>query len=310
MSDSEEIIEIDLNVEPVLDKHGNPEPVIEVVDDPSMSDPPSNSRDNPKDVDKALKKLNKKLEEERAARIEAENNARVMAARANQAANEVSDTNLHLVNGAIDSLKRDQDILKAHLRDAMTIGDYDRAAELQEGMASNFTKLNSLERGLHEMKNAPRQPVGPVSVPKADVSVDSLIERVTPKSAEWLDRNRDALPDARSIRVMARAHEDAVDYGIAPESEAYFQFVENRLGINNNNRRSIPEVDNVMSGASNSTQKRSSAPASAPVSRTPVGSNFRPGVVQLTASEVEAAKISGISPQEYYRNKMREQNRS
>jgi phage I-like protein len=106
---------------------------------------------------------------------------------------------------------------------------------------------------------------------------------------------------------MARAHEDAVDFGIVPESDAYFQFVENRLGINAK-RSSIPEVESVMSEASSSKQRRSSPP-SAPVSRQPIDTPHRPGVITLTAAEVEAAKISGISPQEYYRNKMREQNR-
>ena len=104
---------------------------------------------------------------------------------------------------------------------------------------------------------------------------------------------------------MARAHEDAVDHGIIPETDEYFHFVENRMGINKNDRNG----DEVMSSASNSTQRRSSPP-SAPVSRTPAGSSHRPGVVQLTSAEVEAARISGISPQEYYRNKMKEQNRS
>jgi len=188
----------------------------------------------------------------------------------------------------------------------MAIGDYDKAAELQEQMAANITNLRQLERGFEEMKQQPR--IQPQAPPPGELTVDALIDRVTPRSAEWLKKNRDALPDARSIRVMARAHEDAVDYGIAPESDAYFQFVENRLGINSN-RRSIPEVDDVMSSAASSKQRRS-APPSAPVSRQPIDSpNHRPGVITLTAAEVEAAKISGITPQEYYRNKMREQNR-
>jgi len=302
MSGDEEQIEFKLDDALPVEAGKSDEPVVEIVDESA-----SDNDDAPeKDVDKALKKLNKKLEKERKARMEAEAMARQASEQARMAHNEASDSNLHLVSGAIESVRRDQEILKANLRDAMAIGDFDKAADLQEQMTANITNLRQLERGFDEMKQQPR--MQPQAAPVGELTVDTLIDRVTPKSAEWLKKNKEALPDARSIRVMARAHEDAIDYGIAPESDAYFQFVENRLGITSN-RRSIPEVDNVMSDASSSKQRRS-APPSAPVSRQPLDSpNHRPGVITLTAAEVEAAKISGITPQEYYRNKMRENNR-
>ena len=307
MSDTEEHVEF--KIEDTA-KEGTPndsEPIVEIVEEPVVeAKKEEEAQPEPeKDVDKALKSLNKKLEKERKARIEAEALARQAAEQARIAQNEVSDSNFHLVSGAIESVRRDQEILKAHLRDAMSIGDYDKAADLQEQMATNITNLRRLELGLEDMKQQSR--VQPVAPPPREITVDALIDQVTPRSAEWLQRNRDHLPDARAIRVMARAHEDAVDFGIAPESDAYFQFVENRLGINSK-RSSIPEVDEVMSEASSSKQRRSSPPA-APVSRNPIDSPHRPGVIRLTPAEVEAAKISGISPQEYYQNKMRDQNR-
>jgi hypothetical protein len=282
------------------------EPVVEIVDEPVVEASVAVVEEKPEpqesDSDKALKKLNKALEKERKARIEAENLARQAAERAMAAQNETTDSNLHLVSGAIDSIKRDQEILKANLRDAMAIGDYDKAADLQEQMVANVSNLRQLERGYEELRQQPR--IQPVAPPPQEMTVDTLIDQVTPKSADWLRRNRDSLPDARSIRVMARAHEDAVEYGIVPETDAYFQFVENRLGINSK-RSSIPEVDNVMSDASSSRQRRSSPP-SAPVSRQPIDSSYRPGVIRLTAEEVEHARISGVTPQEYHENKMRE----
>jgi hypothetical protein len=300
MTGTEETVEFKLEDEPKIVEPKEGETVVEIVDDSA-----SGADRSGKDVDKALKKLNKKLEKERKARVEAQTIARQASEQARVATNEASDSNLHLVNGAIESVRRDQEALKAHLRDAMAVGDYDRAAQVQEQMTANITNLRQLERGFEEMKQQPRLAPQPVS---NELTVDNLMTQVTPKSAEWLKKNRDHLPDQRSIRVMARAHEDAVDYGIQPESDAYFAFVENRLGINNKSRRSIPEVDNVMSEASGKKQKRS-APPSAPVSRSPIDSPNRPGVIHLTKAEVEAAQISGITPHEYYRNKMREQNR-
>lgn len=301
MSDTDEQIEFKVEDVSKADLPKDNEPIIEIVDEP-VHEEVQDEKQPEQDIDKALKKLNKKLEKERKARIEAETLARQATEHARMAHNEVTDSNLHLVSGAIESVKRDQEILKANLRDAMAIGDYDKAADLQEQMASNISNLRQLERGFEEMKQQPR--IQPQAPGPRELTVDTLIDQVTPRSAAWLKQNRDHLPDSRAIRVMARAHEDAVDFGITPESDAYFQFVENRLGISNK-RSSIPEVDSVMSDASSAKQRRS-PPPSAPVSRNPIDSPQRPGVIRLTPAEVEAAKISGITPLEYHENKMRE----
>lgn len=299
MSDTNDVVDIDLGDAPEANKVEPAPAGVEIVDTPV-------EKKSPRSVENALEKLNKKLEEERQARFSAENRAIAAEQKVHAAYGEVSDTNIHLVASAIDSVKRDQEMLKAHLRDAMAVGDFDRAANLQASMASNFTKLNQLESGFEEMKNAPR-PVAPVAPPPSgDNLVEDLIGRVTPKSADWLRQNRTHLPDARAIRIMARAHEDAVDYGMIPESDDYFRFVEDRLGIGG--KQSAPERSEAMSDSAKVVQRRTSPP-SAPVSRQPAGSPPRSGVVQLTREEVEAAKISGISPQEYYMNKVRDKSR-
>jgi len=300
MSDIEDKLEFKIDDAPKVEAPADGEAIIEIVDEPVEP-----GKEKPgKDFDKSLKKLNKRLEKERSKRAEAEAIARQATEQARMLHNEASDSNLHLVNGAIESVRRDQEILKSQLRDSMAMGDYDKAAALQEQMSANIQNLRQLERGFEEMKQQPRLQPAPA---QNEVTVETLINQVTPKSAEWLRENKKHLPDARSIRVMARAHEDAVDYGIVPESDAYFKFVEKRLGIEKN-RRSIPEVEEAMSSASTAKQKRS-GPPSAPVSRQPIDAPNRNGVIHLTAAEVEAARISGITPQEYYRNKMREQNR-
>jgi hypothetical protein len=301
MSNENDVVNVDLGAGPEVSKADPTPPGVEIVDVPV--DP---KEKGPRSVEKALKKLNKKLEKERQARFEAESRAAAAEQKVHAAYGEVSDTNVHLVASAIDSVKRDQEILKAHLRDAMAVGDFDRAATIQATMTANFNKLNQLESGYEEMKNAPKPlPPAPPPLTGKDL-VDDLINRVTPKSADWLREHKKHLPDARAIRVMARAHEDAVDYGITPESDEYFRFVENRLGIGN--KKSAPEVDDAMSDSAKVTQKRGSPP-SAPVSRQPAGSPPRSGVVQLTREEVEAARISGVTPQEYYMNKMRDRSR-
>lgn len=298
-TDTNEVVNIDLGDAPEIGKIEAAPSDVEIVESPA-------EKKTPRSVENALEKLNKKLEEERQARFAAENRAMAAEQKVHAAYGEVSDTNIHLVASAIDSVRRDQEILKAHLRDAMAVGDFDKAADFQAAMTANFNKLNQLETGFEEMKNAPRPAAPPPPQPSGDNLVDDLIGRVTPRSAEWLRQNKSHLPDARAIRIMARAHEDAVDYGMAPESDEYFRFVEDRLGIGG--KKASPERDDAMSDSARVVQKRSSPP-SAPVSRQPAGSAPRSGVVQLTREEVEAARISGITPQEYYMNKIRDKSR-
>jgi hypothetical protein len=302
MDNKDEQMEIDLGDTPKVEAKVEEDPVIEIIDENAPETPVVEAKEpaktkvvDEKDPEEALKTLQKKLDSERKAREEAER-------RAQAAAGEVSETNMHLVATAIETVSREQDMLKAQLRDAMAIGDFDKAADIQAAMVANTTNLKQLERGFEEMKNQPRQPVQPM--PRQEITVDDLIDKVTPRSAEWLRSNREAIPDTRAIRIMGRAHEDAIDMGIIPESDEYFRFVEGRLGIGKQEQR----YEDASSGAAKPVKSRQSPPA-APVSREPVGASSRPGTIRLTAAEVEAAKISGISPAEYYKNKLRDQNR-
>ena len=145
-----------------------------------------------------------------------------------RSSSEVENSNLTLVTTAIETVKRDQDILKANLREAMAIGDFDKAAEYQEAMSTNAVKLLQLEQGYNEMKSRPK--IEPIEPPSRNM-IDDIASRVTPLSAKWIKKNRDHLEDPRAIRMMGRAHEDAIDMGIQVESDEYFRFVENRLGI-------------------------------------------------------------------------------
>mgnify|MGYP003350499090 FL=1 len=81
-----------------------------------------------KTVDEGLEELKQQLENERQARLEAERRAHQAAEQVHKANLEVEDTNLHLVNNAIETIKRDTGILKNAYKEAMSVGDYDRAA--------------------------------------------------------------------------------------------------------------------------------------------------------------------------------------
>jgi hypothetical protein len=250
-----------------------------------------------------LEKAKERLAAEKQARLEAEQHV-------NRANMEVKENQMHLVANAIDVLGREREIIKNNIKELMSIGDYDRVVDLQEMLAINNSKLMELETGFKEMRNQPApQPPKP---PEASDIVDNLIRQVTPRSANWLEKNRDYLTDTKALRVMERAHGDALDNDIEPDSNEYFKFIEKRLGIAKPQRveryQEFDDDEPVMSAASSATQRRSAPPA-APVSRSAqAGTNQR--TVRLTPDQIEAAKISGLSPQKYYELMVKERERT
>jgi hypothetical protein len=279
-----------------------------IIESKGKNDP---LEDSIEELKSKLQDTKQKYNQEKKARQEAENAAQQATQQAYKASAEVEENQIHLVSGALETLRREQEMLKHTMKEVMAVGDFDRAVELQESFQSNINKITRLEDGLNEMKNNPRREAPPA--PSRDI-VDTLIQQVTPRSAKWLDQNRDHLQDQRQLRIMERAHGDALDNQIIPESDEYFRFIENRLGIGKTkeaprNSR-YDDDDEVMSSASNSTNRRQSAPAAAPVSRSSSGPSGNPRVIRLTADQAEAARISGISPKEYWDNLQAEKTRN
>jgi len=286
MSDKNEEVEIELEPAETAVK----EPEIEVVK-------AEEAKDDVIAPETGIEELRKQIEMERSARANAEKRAQEATQQAYKAQNEVSETNLHLITNAIDTVKRNNDILRMQYRDAMAAGDYDRAADVQQEMSSNAAKLLQLENGRQAMEAQPKQ--APPKYEPAD-PVEALASQLTPQSAAWVRAHPEYARDQRLTKKMIAAHQLAVADGYVPDSDEYFAAVEDVLRIN---RQSAPRVrDEAMADAAKVTQRRS-APPSAPVSRAGTGTGSRPDVVRLTAAEREMAQLWGMTEQEYAKNK-------
>jgi len=286
MSDNEDTVEILLED----DKNIAKDDTISVqVDD--------NAKKRTIEPEEGINDLKMKLEQERNGRIEAEKQARQATEAAVHAKNEVQDTNLHLVKNAIDTVKRNNDILKYNYSEAMAVGDYTKAAEIQEGMSMNTSKLMELERGRSHMESAPKYEVPQQQRPSDPV--EALASQLSPRSADWVRRNPQCVTDPRMYQKMVAAHNLAMADGYQADSDDYFGFVEDTLRIS---KRVDIGDDDPMSASAKVTQRRS--PPAAPVSRSGTGTGSRPNVVRLTKAEAETAKDLGMTEQDYARNKL------
>ena len=286
MSDKDDQIEVEIDDPVVAEKE---EEIKVITDDDSGADkgPPVISAED------GIRELRRRLEAEHQGRLEAEHYAKYAREQASRAYEEVGETQFHLVSNALDTVRRDGDILKAQLRDAMNIGDHDRAAEIQEAMSTNAIRLNQLEAGKRDMETRPRQPAfnpppPPPPQPAYQDPLEQIAGAVSPRSASWIRANKDSLGNERALREMFRAHESAVDHGYAPDSDAYFQFVENRMGISESRQQ-----------PASAPVQRKAAPPAAPVSRSGNGTGSRPNVVRLSSEQQEMAKNLGMTNAEY-----------
>lgn len=290
MSDEEEHVDVVLE-EPKSE--AKDEPKVEIVDE-------KETKSASVTPDEGIAELKKSLEREKHARLDAERRAQLAQQQAQKASVDKTDSDYQLVVNAIETVKTRSETLKSAYASAMAAGDYNKAAEIQEALSVNAHQLADLKRGkkamkeqLKEAEKTAQQPIQQVQPPQGDL-VDQLAASVSPRSASWLRDSRDHLKSERDIRKMFRAHEDAVDDGIEPDTDEYFSFIEGRLGI-----RRDGESESPMSAASAPAPRKAPPPPPAPVSR----GNQRPNTMRLTRDEADTARSLGMTPEEYAKNK-------
>jgi hypothetical protein len=244
-----------------------------------------------------VRELKFQLEQEKLARAEAEKRARMASEREYVAKNEVTDTNLSLINTAISSTQQETGYLKAEYREAMATGDYDRTAEIQQRMSDNAARLLQLQNGKDALERQGRQ-VAPQYQHPMD-PVEALAAQLSPRSANWVRANPQFATDPRLFQKMIAAHNLALADGLQPDTDDYFATVEETLRI----RRPEPTYEDPMAQSASVTQRRSAPPA-APVSRGGNGTGSNPNRVTLSAAEREMAQMMGMTNQEYAQNKL------
>ena len=275
--------QIQLELEPQEDEIQ----IVEAPEEPKIEEKPQLS------VEDGINELKFKLEEERKARESAERRAKEAMEQASLYKNDAADSNMKMIETAIDTIKRNQEILKQNLRDAVAMGDADAQADILMSIQKTQSDHEKLMYGKQQyeatVKAAPADPV------------EAMASNLTPRSAEWVRAHPEYARDQALTRRMVRAHEDALDEGIRPDTDEYFDYVETRLKV----RQAPVQQEAALSEASTSTSgRRAAAPPAAPVSRSGTGTGSRPNVVTLTRAEQEAARDMGMTPKEYAENKM------
>lgn len=195
----------------------------------------------------------------------AEREARVATAR-------VADSDLDSVTNAISMVEMQREKVKRQLKDAMESGDFDGTVKSQEDLAETITKLNALREGKNYIEQRKSEPVN------VDPQ-EAYIGKFTQRSQEYLRQHRELVTNENKNKRMIAAHYEAEAEGHKPDSEAYFQFLDNRLGY-----------------ADAPKKAPSRMPAGAPVSRGSgdIQSGGNGNVIKLSSGEARAATDGSI----------------
>lgn len=245
-----------------------------------------------------LAKLQKQLDTERAARTESDRAASEARAGEAQARNETQKNHLTIVTTALENIKSSNAVLKTEYAAALAAQDFEKVADIQEAMGDNSARKIQLEAAKTQLEKAPA-----VKPRESSDPVEQFTANMSPKSASWIRSHPEVVRDNKLNRKMIRAHEDALEDGIQADTPEYFAAIDKACGFGEP-IKVVPDTkiddDSPLSDAS---APRRAAPAAAPVSRSGNGAGGRPNVVTLSSAEVEAAAASGISVEEYAKNK-------
>jgi len=258
--------------------------------------------------EEAMETLKGQLATEQAARAAAEQRANAQAEAAARAQTEVLDTNQQLVSQAIETVKQNQAIAKARYAEAMGAQDFAAAADAQEEIASNASRMLQLTNGLEALKQAPK-PRPQLQLDPAEELARQIEAGGSPRSAQWLRQHPEYGRDQNLLQGMLGAHNVAISRGIRVDTDDYFDFVENALGIsgrggNGRGNARVDDDEEALSGGAQATGGRQAAPAAAPVSRGGNGGGSPQRTMRLTADEIEIASMMGQTPEEYAKNKL------
>lgn len=246
-----------------------------------------------------INELRAQLEQERQARFDAEKRAKEATDSARSSKMDVERTNLQLLETAIESIRQDNAVLKARMREAHAVGDTDTMFDLQEMVSKNTYKLEHIEDGRKRLEHQIKQP----KVETPSDPVEALASQLTPRSANWVRNHPQCVTDQRLYQKMIASHNLAVADGFVPDSDDYFEFIESTMKLSPKREVRTEEVDEPFSTAAAPTKARTSPPA-APVSRTASSGTPRQNVVRLSKDEREMAQMMGMTDQEYAKNKL------
>lgn len=226
-------------------------------------------------------------------RAEAIRQAQERAAEVERMKQDAEKTQADVIGSALAAAKAESEAAQRDLEIAVAEGDVKGQIGAQKRLARAEANIARLEDGKIEIEERIKNPPPAAKPDPVDNS------GLPPTAKEWLRAHPEYMTDPRKNAKIQALHWDVLDEGHQAFSTDYFESLERHLGL-----READDDDEQQEVivVQQPKPKTKTAPVSAPVSRdAPGGSNrvIQNGQIRLTAAQVEAAKIAGLTPKEY-----------
>lgn len=229
-----------------------------------------------------VKEFEAKLQAERKEKEEARRRAEMAERQAREAQSKVAQSELDVVSTSIVAVESERDAVKRELKDAMERGDVDATVAANERLAEVTTTLKQLKEGKENLERTRSEPVNNSADP-----VEAYISKFSPRSQEYLRQHKDLVTDTSKNKRLIAAHYDAEAEGLAPDTDQYFAFIDQKLGYTSETGQETGQKQS----------SRRATPA-APVSRggdlSSGGGSASQNVVKLSPGEARAAVDGSI----------------
>lgn len=226
-----------------------------------------------------VKEYEAKLQAERKEKDDARRRAEMAERQARDAQTRVAQSELAAVDSSILAVEAERDAIKRELKDALERGDVDGTIVAQERLAEAVSTLKELKDGKTNVQK--------IQTETPSDPVESYISRFSPRSQEYLRQRKDLVTDATKNKKLIAAHYEAEAEGLAPDTDAYFDYIDQKLGYGGDAETETPAK----------TPSRRATPA-APVSRggdlSSGGAQTGQNVVKLSPGEARAATDGSI----------------
>lgn len=258
------------------------------------------------DLKRELSATKAAMAQERREKEEAQNAARQLQSVAGRADVDARTSAIASIDNAIAAREARRTSILRDRSAAMQAGDWDKEGELSSQLADLAAELNTLKVGKHQAQqqfeaqkqNLARQQQTAQNQQGA-TPVEQFLARtnIRGQSADWIRRNPGVIDRPNKLGA---ADLNALDEGCDRDTPEYFASVERFLGIG-------ARDDRAREPAHPKSEPRSDrAAGAAPPSRhsTPVSGDRADtgGAIKLTAEHRRAARISGVTDEEYATN--------
>lgn len=277
MPDADLVVEIPVEAEPVVEGKSETAKTVEVNNTPA-----NEPVEELKQQLATLTEQSKQKDAENARIRQEADAARQEAAKRTEELGKVrtdlTATELSAVDSAIQAAQSEAEGYARDQQVALEAGEWAKATDLGRKAARAEAKAVRLEEGKADLeaRKAESPKTATTTQAKPADAFESAISNSTPRAQKWLRDHPTYVTDPALNRKANIAHLEALDAGHVLDSDAYFDFCEQKLGL-----KETPKTTN------GKTEPRTRALPGAPVTRdtSPSGGQLSPTQVTLTPGE-------------------------